>query len=125
MHPPGEAQIDFGETYFHEKETLYQGNHLGFTLPHSDAKYVQLFKGENFECLCQGLINIFYHIGGVPNIIRFDNLSPVVKAIKAQGEREVTDAFRRFQCHFGFESNFCNPASGHDYLQFMVISNSG
>lgn len=114
LHPPGEAQIDFGETYFYEKETLYQGNHLGFTLPHSDAKYVQLFKGENLECLCQGLINIFYHIGGVPNIIRFDNLSPVVKAIKAQGEREVTDAFRRFQCHFGFESNFCNPASGHE-----------
>jgi transposase len=114
LHPPGEAQVDFGETYFHESEVPYKGNHLAFTLPHSDGKYVQLFKGENFECLAQGLINIFNHIGFVPTVIRFDNMSTAVKAIKAQGEREVTEGFRRLQCHFGFESNFCNPASGHE-----------
>jgi transposase len=41
-------------------------------------------------------------------------MSTAVKEIKAQGEREITDGFRRLQCHFGFESNFCNPASGHE-----------
>lgn len=114
LHPAGEAQVDFGETAFYERGTYYEGYHLALTLPHSDAKYVQLFKGQTFECLAQGLIDIFHHIGGVPPIIRFDNMSTAVKAIKAYGEREVTDNFRRLQCHFGFESNFCNPNSGNE-----------
>lgn len=114
LHPAGEAQVDFGETQFYEQGTLYDGYHLAMTIPHSDAKYVQLFKGQNFECLSQGLSDIFKHIGFVPRVIRFDNMSTAVKEIKAQGEREITDGFRRLQCHFGFESNFCNPASGHE-----------
>lgn len=84
------------------------------TMPHSDAKYVQLFKGQNFECLAQGLKNIFEHIGYAPSVIRFDNMSTAVKTIKAQGEREVTDNFRRLQCHYGFQSNFCNPEAGNE-----------
>lgn len=114
LHPAGEAQVDFGETAFYERGTYHEGFHLALTLPHSDAKYVQLFKGQTFECLAQGLIDIFHHIGGVPRVIRFDNMSTAVKAIKAYGEREVTDNFRRLQCHFGFESNFCNPNSGNE-----------
>jgi transposase len=114
LHPAGEAQVDFGEAHFYEKGVYYKGNHLAMTLPHSDAKFVQLFKGQNFECLAQGLKNIFEHIGYVPVAIRFDNMSTAVKAIKALGKREVTDNFRRLQCHFGFESNFCNPDSGHE-----------
>ena len=114
LHPAGEAQVDFGETSFYERGTLYEGYHLALTLPHSDAKYVQLFKGQTYECLAQGLMDIFQHIGGVPSPIRFDNMSTAVKAIKAHGEREVTDNFRRLQCHFGFESNFCNPNSGNE-----------
>ncbi|HPJ21331.1 MAG TPA: IS21 family transposase [Clostridia bacterium] len=114
LHPAGEAQVDFGETHFNEKDIYYEGNHLTMTFPHSDTKYVQLFKGQIFECLAQGLTNIFYHIGYVPDVIRFDNMSTAVKAIKAQGEREVTDNFRRLQCHYGFQSNFCNPESGHE-----------
>lgn len=113
-HPAGEAQVDFGKTCFYEKGIYYEGNHLAFSTPHSDGKYVQLFKGQNFECLGQGLENIFQHIGCVPARIWFDNMSTAVKAIKAQGEREITENFRRLQCHFGFESNFCNPASGHE-----------
>lgn len=114
LHPPGEAQVDFGATVFEIKGVRFEGYHLGITFPHSDAKYVQLFKGQNFECLARGLSDIFQHIGGVPTVIRFDNMSIAVKKIKAQGEREVTENFRRLQCHYDFESNFCNPASGHE-----------
>ena len=114
LHPAGEAQVDFGQTHFFERGISYVGYHLALTMPHSDAKFVQLYKGQTFECLAQGLMNIFNHIGFVPTIIRFDNMSTAVKAIKAYGEREVTDNFRRLQCHFGFESNFCNPASGNE-----------
>lgn len=114
FHPAGECQVDFGETGFYERGIYYTGFHLALTFPHSDAKFTQLFKGQNFECLVEGLASIFTFIGGVPSAIWFDNLSPVVKAIKVWGEREVTENFRRLQCHFGFRSNFCNPASGHE-----------
>ena len=114
LHPAGEAQGDFGETVFYERGVAYKGYHLCLTLPHSDGKWTQLFKGQNFECLARGLIDIFTHIGGVPTAIRFDNMSTAVKEIKAYGGRELTENFRRLQCHFGFESNFCNPAAGHE-----------
>ncbi len=114
LHPPGEAQVDFGDTVFVEKGITYEGHHLCITFPHSDGKIVQLFKGENLECLEQGLTDIFKAINGAPGVIRFDNMSTAVKKIKAYGEREVTDGFRRLQCHYGFESNFCNPASGRE-----------
>ena len=114
LHPPGEAQVDFGRTTFIENGVTYAGYHLGVTFPYSDGKFVQLFKSENADCLEQGLIDIFTHIGCVPETIWFDNMSTAVKAIKAQGVREVTDRFRRLQCHFGFKSNFCNPAAGHE-----------
>ena len=114
FHPAGEAQIDFGETEFLEKGIRYSGHHLCITFPHSDAKFVQLFKAENLECLEQGLTDIFTAIGGAPTAAWLDNMSTAVKAIKAYGLREVTDGFRRFQCHYGFFSNFCNPASGHE-----------
>lgn len=114
LHPAGEAQVDFGATVFVEKGITYEGHHLCVTFPHSDGKITQLFKGENLECLMQGLTDIFKAVGGVPKVIRFDNMSTAVKAIKSYGEREVTDGFRRLQCHYGFDSNFCNPASGRE-----------
>lgn len=113
-HPAGEAQVDFGKTEFYEKGILYEGHHLVVTFPHSDGKFVQLFKGENLECLMQGLKNVFEYLGKVPTIIRFDNMSTAVKRIKSYGEREVTDGFKRLMCHYGFKSNFCNPNSGHE-----------
>ena len=114
LHPGGEAQVDFGTTVFIEKGITYEGHHLCITFPHSDGKLVQLFKGENLECLMQGVTDIFKAIEGSPRVIRFDNMSTAVKTIKAYGEREVTEGFRRLQCHYGFESNFCNPASGRE-----------
>jgi len=114
LHPAGEAQGDFGKTIFYERGIKYEGYHFCMTLPHSDAKWTQLFKGQDFECLARGMIEIFEHIGGVPTVIRFDNMSTAVKEIKTYGGRELTESFRRLQCHFGFENNFCNPAAGHE-----------
>ena len=75
---------------------------------------MQLFKSTNQECLLEGLKAIFEHIGGVPTAIWFDNMSTVVKKIKEYGERDLTNGFLRFMMHYGFQSNFCNPNSGHE-----------
>ena len=65
-HDPGEAQADFGSTEFYERGRLISGKHLVLSFPWSNAAYVQLFYGENSECLLEGLSSIFRYLGGVP-----------------------------------------------------------
>ena len=113
-HRYGEAQVDFGEADFVENGTLYHGSYLVVSFPKSNAGFLQVFKGQNLECLLTGLIAIFAHIGGVPMKMWFDNASTMVTRILKNGERQLTEGFLRFQEHFGFEAVFCNPASGNE-----------
>lgn len=113
-HPAGEAQADFGEFIFSENGLETKGYYLNLAFPYSNASYWQVFRGQNLECLLTGLKSIFEYIGGVPTTIWFDNLSPVVTAIKRNGERKLTEGFERFAMHYNFEHNFCNPNSGHE-----------
>ncbi len=75
-HIPGEAQVDFGEADFYEGNELCNGYYLNLSFPNSNGGYLQLFKGQNMQCLAEGLMNIFAHLGGVPTRLWFDNLSP-------------------------------------------------
>ena len=113
-HPPGEAQLDFGSAQFIEKGVLYDGYYLNLSFPYSNGGYFQLFKAENQECLLEGMKNIFEHTGKIPSYIWFDNMSTVVKNIRKNGERDVTQGFNRFMLHYSFHSNYCNPNSGHE-----------
>jgi transposase len=113
-HRYGEAQVDFGEADFVENGTLVHGSYLVVSFPKSNAGFLQLFKGQNLECLLTGLIAVFAHIGGVAAKLWFDNASTIVARILKNGERKLTDGFLRFQEHFGFEAVFCNPASGNE-----------
>jgi len=113
-HIPGEAQVDFGDADFFEGNVRHAGHYLNVSFPYSNAGYLQLFKGENMQCLAEGLMNIFTHIGGVPTRLWFDNLSPAVtKILKNQG-RELTEAFLRLKNHYGFTAAFCNAGAGHE-----------
>jgi transposase len=113
-HKPGEAQCDFGCADYYENGALIEGHHLNVSFPHSNQGYPQLFPGENTECLFEGLVNIFAHIGGVPPEIWFDNATTMVKEIRSGGERGLTDRFIRFKEHYGFTALFCNPDSGNE-----------
>lgn len=113
-HNPGEAQCDFGSADYYENGTLVKGHHLNLSFPHSNQGYAQLFPGENLECLLEGLENIFFHIGGVPHEIWFDNAISMVTTILTAGRRGLTEKFIRFKEHYGFTARFCNPHSGHE-----------
>ncbi len=113
-HIPGEAQLDFGEAEFYEKGKHHSGKYLNLSFPYSNQGYAQLFKGENQECLFQGLKTIFYYLGGVPPKIWFDNASTMVTGIMKHGNRNLTDDFSRFMEHHRFQAAFCNPYSGHE-----------
>jgi len=114
QHIPGEAQVDFGSADFHESGKLFHGKYLNLSFPHSNQGYMQLFKGENQECLFEGLINIFNEIGGVPTKLWFDNMSTVVTKILKDGGRNLTEDFMRFKNHYRFDAVFCSKGKGNE-----------
>jgi transposase len=114
VHIAGEAQVDFGDAEFYENEKLYSGKYLNLSFPFSNKGYLQLFKGENQECLFEGLKTMFEHIGGVPHRLWFDNASTVVKKILKDGARDLTADFLRFMAHYRFEGAYCNANAGKE-----------
>lgn len=114
VHNPGEMQVDFGEAQAYEKGVLTDYYTLNVTFPSSNAGYVQMYKGQNQQCLFTGLINIFERIGGIPSKIWFDNMSTAVAKVLKGGDRKLTSEFSRFVNHFNFEPVFCNPSSGNE-----------
>ena len=113
--PEGHAQADFGEFQYHDGEGKERkGYALTVTFPYSNNGYTQVFRSQNQECLLEGLKRVFEHIGGVPKRIRFDNLSPAVIQVKKGTERVLTEGFIRFQMHYRFLADFCNPAKGNE-----------
>lgn len=115
--PLAHAQIDFG--VFEYEDGLgdrYKGHGLVVSFPASNAGWLQVFPSENQECLLTGLKSIFNHIGGVPKVIKADNMATAVAHIPKNKTREriLTDGFHRFVLHYRFQTEFCNPASGHE-----------
>lgn len=109
---PGSAQVDFGEADF-----IYRGNkerlkYLVVSFPYSNDSYTQIFRGENVECVCEGLKTVFEYIGGVPRLLVFDNATGVGHRI--QNEIRETELFARFHAHYGFVCRFCSPHAGHE-----------
>jgi len=115
LHQPGCAQADFGTADFYENGVLHEkGKYLVLSFPYSNAGYIQLFYGENLECLLEGLKAIFEYIGGVPAEIWFDNTSTIVTKILRGGGRKLTERFTLFAEHYRFKAVFMNPEAGHE-----------
>ena len=79
---------------------------------------VQRFTGRTFGPTQQAFLEAheeaFAFFGGVFRQLRFDNLASAVKKILRGYRREETTRFIAFRSHWGFASEFCNPAAGHE-----------
>jgi len=109
------AQIDFGTFKYIDAQDLDKmAFALTITFPYSNKGFTQVFKGQNQECLLEGMKCIFNYIGGVPSHIKADNMTTAVAKILTGGKRELSDGFSRFMLHYRFIAEFCNPASGNE-----------
>lgn len=109
---PGEAQADFGETDAYVRGIRARLSYFAMTFPFSNVGLVQMFPGENAECVCQALRNMFEFLGGVPTKIVFDNAAGVGRRV---GDMvRTTDLFERCSAHYGFRFRFCNVHSGNE-----------
>lgn len=109
---PGEAQADFGEADFYLRGVRTRMSYFVLTFPFSNVGLAQVFPGENAECVCQALRNIFEFVGGVPTKIVFDNAAGVGRRVC--DVVRVTDLFAACSAHYGFRYRFCNPYSGNE-----------
>lgn len=107
---PGTAQADFGEADFMENGMAVRKKYLVLSFPYSNDSFCQVFGGENAECVCQGLLDIFYYIGGVPQTIVFDNATGIGRRIC--DEIHESKLFSKFRAHHRFSARFCNPGAG-------------
>ena len=66
------------------------------------------------QAFLEGHEHGFAYFGGVFRTLRYDNLSAAVKKILRGRQREETSRVIAFRSHWGFQSEYCNPASGNE-----------
>ena len=114
VHPPGHAQVDFGEALGVIGGVQRKLHYFAMALPHSDAFFIKAYPAETTEAFCDGHVSAFAFFGGVPQSILFDNTTLAVAKILGDGTRKRTIAFSELQSHYLFEDRFGRPGKGND-----------
>ncbi len=113
-HPPGHAQVDFGEAWAVIGGIERKIHFLAMDLPQSDGCFVKAYPGETTEAFCDGHVSAFAFFGGVPQSILYDNTTIAVARILGDGRRKRTRVFSELVSHYLFEDRFGRPGKGND-----------
>lgn len=87
-HPPGHAQVDFGECVGVIGGVRMKLHVFCFDLPQSDACFIKAYAAETTEAFLDGHVSAFAFFGGVPLSILYDNLKIAVAKILGGGARK-------------------------------------
>ena len=98
-HPPGHAQVDFGEALGVIGGIERKIHFLAMDLPHSDGCFVKAYPAETSEAFCDGHVSAFAFFGGVPLSILYDNTKIAVARILGDGTRKRTRIFSELVSH--------------------------
>ena len=80
-HPPGHAQVDFGEAMAIVAGVRQKIHFFCMDLPQSDGCFVEAYPRETTEALLDGHVAAFAFFGGVPLSILYDNTTIAVAKI--------------------------------------------
>ena len=113
-HPPGHAQVDFGEAVVEIGGQQEKVAFFCLILPHFDLWFVKAYPRETTEAFLDGHVSAFAFLGGVPRSILYDNTTLAVARILGDGTRRRTRAFTHLQSHYLFRDRFGRPGKGND-----------
>ncbi len=113
-HPPGQAQVDFGEAIAIVGGVRQKIHFFCMDMPQSDACFVKGYPRETSEAFLDGHVSAFAFFGGVPQSVLYDNTKIAVAKICGDGRRERTRAFTELVSHYLFRDRFGRPAKGND-----------
>ena len=114
QHPPGHAQVDFGEAVVEVGGRREKVAFFCLILPHSNLWFVKAYPRETTEAFLDGHVSAFAFLGGVPRSILYDNTTLAVARILGDGTRRRTQAFTHLQSHYLFRDRFGRPGKGND-----------
>jgi hypothetical protein len=83
-----------------------------FVLTFSRWRSVTLAFSETFEALVAGLQDALWRLGGVPEVLRSDNLSAATHELPSGG-RELNQRFAAVVSHYGLRSTRIEPGKSH------------
>lgn len=115
-HPPGHAQVDFGECLGVIGGVRMKLHVFCFDLPQSDACFLKAYAAETTEAFLDGHVSAFGFFGGIPLSILYDNTKLAVARILGDGGRRRTQAFTELVSHFLFDDRFGRPGKGNDKI---------
>jgi Integrase core domain len=115
--PGREAAIDF--THGADLGVTIAGDpfpHLlfEFVLSYSHWTWVAIAFGETFEALAASVQGALWALGGVPAVLRSDNLSAATHELKTTSGRDLTPRFRAVLEHYGMRSSRITPGRAHE-----------
>ena len=113
-HPPGHAQVDFGEAIGVIGGVRCKCHVFFMDLPYSDSAFIKVYPAETTEAFLDGHVSAFAFFGGVPQSILYDNTKLAVAKICGDGTRERTRAFTGLVSHYLFTDRFGRPGKGND-----------
>jgi transposase len=109
-----EAQVDFYEAWAdlegeRTKLQVFTMRSMG-----SGAAFHRAYRRATQQAFLEAHEHAFAYFGGVFRTLRYDNLKAAVKKVVRGYRREETARFIAFRSHWGFASEFCNPAEAHE-----------
>ena len=114
VHPPGEAQCDYGHATVVVAGVRLQAAFFVLTLPHSGARFAAAYPRECTETFHAGHVAAFTFFGGVPRRISYDNSKIAVVKRTGPHDRELTAEFCRLQSHYLFAAHFCRVRAAQE-----------
>jgi hypothetical protein len=85
-----------------------------FVLSYSHWTWVAIAFGETFEALAASVQGALWALGGVPAVLRSDNLSAATHELKTTRGRDLTPRFRAVLEHYGMRSSRITPGRAHE-----------
>jgi len=109
-HGPGEeAECDFGEFMAWIAGALVKCWMFCLRLSCSGRGFHVAFCHQAQEAFFEGHVLAFEHFGGVPALVRYDNLKSAVVKVLLGRDRLENERFIGLRSHYGFDSFYCLP----------------
>lgn len=109
-----EAQADWFEAMAKLGGELCQLQIFAMRSMGSGDAFHRAYTNATQQALLEAHEHAFHYFDGVFKKIRYDNMALLVKKILRGRQRIETDRIITFRSHWGFQSEYCNPASGNE-----------
>jgi transposase len=110
----GEAQVDWYEAMAEVADEICKVYVFSMRSMASGGAFHVAYYHATQQAFLEAHELAFGYFGGVFKLLRYDNLKSAVKKILRGHQREETERLICFRSHWGFQTEFCNPARGNE-----------